>query len=190
MADARPGLGKADQRRVNALRIQLGNMPVGAGLWISEVSFSKLDASSRDPRSHVSLQVPLDTTRQARAGEVYLRSMSGLRYETEVGKQVAEIDRMAGTRDVRRTDATNVPGMLILGFEPSRADTRFIKRRSGSVIVLDRSAVAGRLQVSLGTRTLASWRFDRGWFFALDSARVAPGSPGDVLFVPGALRRG
>jgi hypothetical protein len=57
-------------------------------------------------------------------------------------------------------------------------------------MVLDRAAVAGRLMVRLDTRTLASWRFGQGWFFALDSARVAPGSPGNVLFVPGALRRG
>jgi hypothetical protein len=86
---------------------------------------------------------------------------------------------------------TTVPGMLLLRFEPKRTDTRYIKSRSGHLIIFeDSSTVSGRINARSRGMTLATWCFDRGWFFALDPTRIAPGSPGNVLFVPERLRRG
>lgn len=203
----------ADPWRANAFRIEIGNMPAGTSLWISKVSIPKLDAATAEPRARadtwiskvsfpkadasvgdrrgrLTLRIPPDITRRATAETAYSRSMSRLTYETEVVERVRQIDGSSGMQHARKATATTVPGMLLVGFEPRRAGTRFIRRRSGSLIVLDQSADSGRIVVSLDTRTVASWRFDRGWFFALEPAPIAPGSPGNVLFVPEALRRG
>lgn len=201
----------ADQWRTNAFRIEMGNMPVGAGMWISRLSIPKLDAStgdrartgmwisrlslpkldaSTDPGGQVSLRIPLDLARQVSTAESQLRSISAVTYEASVVERVTTIDGMTHKRSLKEPGETEVSGLLLLGFEPSRTGARFIKSRSGHLFDLDDSGAAGRLTASVGRRTRASWRFDRGWLFALDRTRMAPGSPGNVLFVPEALRRG
>jgi len=166
----------------------IDGIPAGAGMWISALSFSPLDASSRQGTGTQST-LPLTVFQRVAELEAYFKNVSGLSYESEVVDSVAKIDGFCIKQTIKPADPT-VHALVLLSFEPSQSATRHIKSRTGELILFDDTGVPGRIALMTGTRMSASWHFDRGWFYAASSTLVAPGSPGSVLLLPENLRRG
>jgi hypothetical protein len=102
------------------------------------------------------------------------KSVSGMVSETEAMARVAKIDAFTlkqpgATQGPRAGAASILNGMLMSGVVPDRPDFRFMKSRMGHPL----APSSGRIALEGGGRTVASWRFSGGRFFALGPAAPA-----------------
>ena len=178
---------RGDQWRNNAFRVEVGNMPAGTfgSAWITEVILPR-DASSKGVDW---LNLSYANKPQPKTGVAYFKSVSGLKYEGEaVEDTITKIDLFTLKQKVQ-THGAAPKALILVGFEPTRNDTRFIKSRTGHNIMFDHPGVSGRI-IQADGRGNASWSFARGWLFNVDSQPIRPGAHGNVLLVPQDLRRG